>query len=134
MDAVMGSPGTPKRIEVMSPAVAVPAVLPRRKEKGSTGLIVKIKGSIRARVTGPPRPGRIPTEKPMAIPANWRANAFHVKSWVKPWRQASRISTIAEFQRGTRQPPRPRRRWTAGRRYDLLFPPGIKSLFNLDLN
>ena len=63
MEAVMGSPGTPKRIEVMSPVVAVTAVIPRRKEKASTGVIGKIKGSIKARVTGPPRPGRIPTMK-----------------------------------------------------------------------
>ena len=110
----MGSPGTPKRIEVMSPVVAVTAVIPRRKEKASTGVIEKIKGSIRARVTGPPRPGRIPTMKPMAIPANWRANAFQVKSWIRPWRQASRISTIAEFQRGataTAAPPQKMDRW-----------------------
>ena len=70
MEAVMGSPGTPKRIEVMSPVVAVTAVIPRRKEKASTGVIWKIKGSIKARVTGPPRPGRIPTTKPMAIPTS----------------------------------------------------------------
>jgi hypothetical protein len=134
MEAVMGSPGTPNRIEVMLPVVAVTAAIPRRKEKASTGDIEKIKGSIRASVTGPPRPGRIPTMKPMAIPANWRTNAFQVKSWIRPWRQASRMSTIAEFQRGTRRPPRPRRRWTVGRRYFCLSPPGIKSFVNLDLN
>jgi hypothetical protein len=39
MEAVMGSPGTPNRIEVMSPVVAVTAVIPRRKEKASTGVI-----------------------------------------------------------------------------------------------
>ncbi len=39
MEAVMGSPGTPKRIDVMSPVVAVTAVIPRRNEKASTGVI-----------------------------------------------------------------------------------------------
>src|SRR5262245_5099089 len=107
MEAVMASPGTPNRIDVMLPVVAVTAAIPRRKEKASTGDIGKMKGSIKARVTGPPMPGRIPTMKPMAIPANWRTNAFQVKSWIRPWRQASRISTIAEFQRRTRQPLRP---------------------------
>jgi hypothetical protein len=70
IEAVMGSPGTPKRIDVMSPVVAVTAVIPSRKENASTGLMVKMKGSIRASVTGPPRPGRIPTRKPIAIPAS----------------------------------------------------------------
>src|SRR5262245_15461420 len=107
MEAVIGSPGTPNRIEVMLPVVAVTAAIPRRKEKASTGLIWKIKGSIRARVTGPPRPGRIPTRKPMAIPANCRTNAFQVKSWIRPWREASRISAIGGFQRarGSRRAP-----------------------------
>src|SRR5262249_21433167 len=39
MEAVMGSPGTPNRIEVMSPVVAVTAVSPRRNEKAATGVI-----------------------------------------------------------------------------------------------
>jgi hypothetical protein len=37
--AVVPSPGTPKRIDVMSPVVATTECIPRRNAKASTGLI-----------------------------------------------------------------------------------------------
>jgi hypothetical protein len=80
VDAVVGSPGTPKRIEVMSPVVAVTAAIPRRKAKASTGFIVKMKGSIMAIVVGPPSPGRIPTTNPTAMPTSMRPKVLGAKT------------------------------------------------------
>ena len=94
VDAVIASPGIPKRIEVMSPVVAVTAAIPSRKAKASTASILKINGSIRARVTGPPRPGKIPTTKPIRIPSIIRVNVVPEKTWNRPPMNAWSISII----------------------------------------
>src|SRR5262245_23767970 len=82
--AVVGSPGIPKRIEVMSPVVLVTAAIPSRNANASTGFILKMNGSMRARVVGPPRPGRMPTANPMTMPMSIRPNAGHAKVWSRP--------------------------------------------------
>ena len=94
VDAVVGSPGMPNRIDVMSPVVLVTAAIPSRNANASTGVIVKTKGSISASVVGPPRPGRIPTAKPMAIPISMRPKAGHVKTCTSPASEAWANSTI----------------------------------------
>ena len=50
--------------------VAVTTYMPSRKAKACTGSMAKVKGSISARLTEPPRPGRMPTAKPIAMPAS----------------------------------------------------------------
>ena len=47
VDAVVGSPGTPNNTDVMSPVVAVTAVMPSKKANASTALILKTNGSIK---------------------------------------------------------------------------------------
>ena len=84
VDAVMASPGMPKRMEVMSPVVAVTADMPRRKEKASTASILKMNGSISANVTGPPRPGRMPTAKPITMPSSISVKVVAVKTCARP--------------------------------------------------
>jgi len=79
VDAVVGSPGTPNRTEVMSPVVAVTAVIPNRKAKASTADILKMKGSIKAIAVGPPNPGRMPTTKPIAMPIHIKLKVDQVK-------------------------------------------------------
>jgi hypothetical protein len=68
VEAVVGSPGTPNRTDVISPVVAVTAVIPRRKANAYTAFILKTNGSIKAIAVGPPKPGRMPTTKPTAMP------------------------------------------------------------------
>nr|BAA23267.1 hypothetical protein [Nocardioides sp.] len=72
--AAVASPGIPNSTEVRSPVVDVTTSMPRRKAKASIGCIANVNGSIRANVTGPPSPGRIPTTKPIATPASSRAS------------------------------------------------------------
>src|SRR5205809_3196722 len=95
VDAVVGSPGTPNKTEVMSPVVAVTAVIPKRKANASTADILKIKGSIRAIAVGPPSPGKMPTTKPMAMPMHIKLKVDHVKHWTRPEPKAPIISSIA---------------------------------------
>ena len=72
VEAVDPSPGMPKRMEVMSPVVAVTAIIPSRKENASTASILSWNAnpSMRAMVTGPPRPGSMPTANPMRLPSS----------------------------------------------------------------
>ena len=79
VDAVVGSPGTPNNTEVISPVVAVTAVIPKRKANASTADILKMKGSINAIAVGPPSPGRMPTTKPIAMPIIIRLKVDQVK-------------------------------------------------------
>ena len=74
--------------------VAVTADMPKRKAKASTGVILKMKGSIKARAVGPPRPGRIPTQNPTAMPIIIRVNVEKVKTWKNPETNAWTISNI----------------------------------------
>ena len=69
VEAVEPSPGMPNRMEVMSPVVAVTAIMPSRKENASTASILSWNAnpSMSAMVTGPPRPGSMPTAKPMSV-------------------------------------------------------------------
>ena len=97
VEAVVGSPGIPNRIEVMSPVVLVTAAIPRRNANASTGVILKTKGSMSASVVGPPRPGRMPTAKPIAMPISIRPKAGQVKTWISPARKASPNPTIGGF-------------------------------------
>jgi hypothetical protein len=60
----------PNRTEVMSPVVAVTTHMPSRNANAWMGVMSKMNGSISASVTDPPRPGRMPTTKPMAMPAS----------------------------------------------------------------
>ena len=85
------SPGTPNRIEVMSPVVAATECMPSRNANASTGLILNTNGSISASVAAPPMPGSRPTTKPSAIPTSIRLNAFHCSTSERPWRSASII-------------------------------------------
>jgi hypothetical protein len=66
-------------MEVMSPVVLVTAAIPRRKANASKAVILKMKGSMRARVVAPPNPGRIPTVNPITMPRSIRLNVDHVK-------------------------------------------------------
>jgi hypothetical protein len=51
--------------------VPVTASIPRRNANAEIGSLIEYeKGSIRARVDRPPRPGSKPTQKPMKIPIN----------------------------------------------------------------
>jgi hypothetical protein len=100
--AVVGSPGTPKRIEVISPVVFVTVAIPRRKAKASTDFILTIKGSIIARVVGPPNPGSIPTANPIAIPKSIRLKVVQLNIWKNPEMKALTISGINLFFLGGR--------------------------------
>src|SRR5438128_1768214 len=90
--AVVGSPGMPKRIDVMSPVVLVTAAIPRRNANASTGFILKMNGSMSASVVGPPRPGRMPTAKPIRIPTSIRPKAGQPKTCASPVKVAWRNS------------------------------------------
>src|SRR5205814_10380190 len=48
-----------------------------------------MKGSIRASVVAPPRPGSSPTQKPTPMPSSMKANAFHCSTRNSPWSSAS---------------------------------------------
>jgi hypothetical protein len=80
VEAVVGSPGTPNRTDVMSPVVAVTAVMPSKNAKASTADILKMNGNIKAMAVGPPRPGRIPTTKPTAMPIIIRLKVDQLKT------------------------------------------------------
>ena len=54
-------------------------------------------GSIKARVAGPPRPGSIPTQKPVKIPISIRVKIDHVKSWDRPEVNEMKISIMAKL-------------------------------------
>ena len=94
VDALVGSPGTPKRTEVISPVVPVTAAIPRRKANASTADIVKINGSIKANVVGPPNPGNMPTANPTAIPISIRLKVDQTKTWLNPKTKAWIVSGI----------------------------------------
>ena len=113
--AEVGSPGMPNRIDVMSPVVLVTESMPRRNANASTGVILNTKGSMRASVVGPPRPGRIPTVNPMATPISIRPNVGHAKTWISPVRLAWARSAIggASGARRSGQPSRGSRRLSA---------------------
>ena len=89
--AEMDSPGTPNRMEVMSPVVAVTASIPSRKAKADTGSMPNVNGSINASATTPPRPGRIPTVNPIAVPRSISGSVGQVKTWIRPTASASSI-------------------------------------------
>ena len=78
----------------MSPVVLVTANIPRRKANAWTGVILKTNGSMRARVVGPPRPGRMPTAKPMAMPISISPKVGQAKTWISPARLAWANSMI----------------------------------------
>src|SRR5262245_27594775 len=84
----------PNRMDVMSPVVFVTASIPSRNAKASTGFILNTKGSMRASVVGPPRPGRIPTAKPMATPISMSPKVGQAKTWTSPVQLAWATSTI----------------------------------------
>ena len=92
VDAVVGSPGTPNSTEVMSPVVAVTAVMPSRKANASTAFILKTNGSISAIAVGPPSPGRMPTTKPTAMPTIIKLNVDQLKTCKSPEKSAETIS------------------------------------------
>ena len=89
----MASPGTANRTEVMSPVVAVTDIIPRRKANAPTGVMLKMKGSIKANVVAPPIPGKMPTQKPIAMPISIRPKVGQVKTWSKPEIKASTTFT-----------------------------------------
>ncbi len=101
--AVVGSPGTPKRIEVMSPVVASTDAMPRRMAKASTGFILTMKGSISAMVAGPPSPGRMPTANPTAIPTIISEKVDQVKICVNPETKEVSNSNIGNVPRAKYQ-------------------------------
>ena len=68
------SPGTPNRIEVMSPVVPVTAYIPSRNANACTGSISKMNGSMRATAPGLPMPGRMPTMNPRKMPITINRN------------------------------------------------------------
>jgi len=92
--AVVGSPGMPNRMDVMSPVVAVTASMPRRKANASIGVILKTNGSMSASVVGPPSPGRRPTTKPRTMPISISPNVGHAKTCTSPVTLAWRKSAI----------------------------------------
>ena len=95
-----------------SAVVAVTAAIPRRKAKASTGDMVKTKGSIMARVVGPPSPGRSPTTKPTAIPTSMRARVPGARTCWRPATNAAAVSTMGRSSQagsGRDAVPRPAR-------------------------
>ena len=76
----------------MSPVVAVTAVMPSRKAKASTAFILKTNGSMSAIAVGPPRPGRMPTTKPTAMPTIIKLNVDQLKTCRSPENSAETIS------------------------------------------
>jgi hypothetical protein len=79
---------------VISPVVAVTAVMPRRNAKASTADILKMNGNIKAIAVGPPRPGRMPTTNPTAIPMIIRLKVDQLKTWIRPESSAVNISSM----------------------------------------
>ena len=69
-------PGTEIRIEVKALAVLPTASMPTRSAMTSSGsFIVMTKGSMIAKVLGPPMPGRNPTRLPIKTPRHMNMNA-----------------------------------------------------------
>jgi hypothetical protein len=68
-------PGIPNKIAGIASAVEVIAYIPNKKEKALTVSILKVKGSISAKATAPPRPGNTPTQIPIKIPSNKNQSA-----------------------------------------------------------
>ena len=58
------SPGTPNRIDVMSPVVAATECMPSRKANASTGLILKTKGNHQREGRGAADTGKQADQKP----------------------------------------------------------------------
>ena len=107
------SPGTPNRMDVMSPVVAATECMPRRKANASTGVIVNTNGSIRARLAAPPIPGRSPTTNPVPMPTSMRLKAFHWRTRTSPSTKASSIvarpGQSTDRKRGRRDGHQPER-------------------------
>ncbi len=53
--------------------------MPSRKAKASTAFILNTNGSMSAIAVGPPRPGKIPTTKPIAMPTSIKLNVEKLK-------------------------------------------------------
>ena len=69
-------PGTEMRIEVNALAVLPTASMPTRSAMTRSGsFMVMTKGSMSARVLGPPMPGRNPTRLPIPTPRHMNINA-----------------------------------------------------------
>src|SRR5687767_1688793 len=104
VEAVVGSPGTPNRMDVMSPVVAVTAAMPSRNANASAALMVKMNGNISASVVGPPSPGRMPTTKPSAMPASISASALGANTRYRPatnaWARSSTLGAVLLGQDG----------------------------------
>ena len=94
--AAVASPGTANSTEVMSPVVAVTDIIPRRKAKAPTGVMLKMKGSIKANVVAPPMPGKMPTQNPTAIPISISPKVGQVKTASKP--EISASNTVAPIR------------------------------------
>ena len=75
----------------MSPVVAATECIPSKKAKASTGLILKTKGIISAKVAAPPIPGSKPTQNPNPMPSIIRLKAFHCRTRKRPSMKASNI-------------------------------------------
>src|SRR5687767_11394933 len=58
-----------------------------------------MKGSIRASVVAPPRPGSKPTQKPSTMPSAMKASDFHCRTRTRPSRRASltELDVLAEL-------------------------------------
>ena len=80
--------------DVISPVVDVTAVMPSRNAKASTALILKTNGNIKAIAVGPPKPGRIPTTNPIAMPTSIKLNVEKLKHCVNPETSAFNMSMM----------------------------------------
>src|SRR5579885_546386 len=83
-EADSGSPGTPNRIEVMSPNMIDTDTMPSKKAKASFGFMLKVNGSMSASVVGAEIPGRMPMMKPMRTPSIISRKGCGARTWVKP--------------------------------------------------
>ena len=67
-------------MDVMSPVVAATECIPSKKAKASTGLILKTKGIIKAKVAAPPIPGSKPTHEPQTHADHHQAESLPLQN------------------------------------------------------
>ncbi len=79
--------------------VAVTAVIPRRNANASTADILNTKGSMRAMAVGPPRPGKMPTTKPITMPIIITLKVDQLKVNSRPVTKALIISIAVRILR-----------------------------------
>jgi len=95
-------PGTPSKMAVTESDVFVTAIMPSNMAKAGTGSISKVNGMRMARPVKPPMPGTAPSQIPSRMPMNIYPIAGHIRTWIRPEKNASNIGTVSlpGFTRG----------------------------------